>query len=46
MIADFMAMAQELSQKYGLNITTTFDASNIPNTPNAPKRTWWRCLFC
>ena len=44
--ADFMAMAQELNQKYGLNITTTFDASNIPNTPHAPKRTWWRCLFC
>jgi len=46
MIADFMAMAQELNQKYGLNITTTFDASNTPNSPHAPKRTWWRCLFC
>ena len=42
--ADFKAMAQELNQKYGLNITTTLNASNIPNSPNAPKRSWWRCF--
>lgn len=42
--ADFKAMVQEMNQKFGLNITTTFDASGIPNSPNAPKRTWWRCF--
>lgn len=41
---DFKAMAQELNQKYGLNITITFDTTNIPNSPHAPKRTWWRCF--
>ena len=43
--SDFKAMAQALNQKYGLNITTTYDASEIPNSPNAHKRTWWRNLF-
>ena len=42
--SDFKAMAQALNQKYGLNITPTYDASSIPNSPNAPKRTWWRCF--
>lgn len=41
---DFKAMAKEMNQKYGLNITTTFDASSIPSSPIAPKRTWWRCF--
>ena len=35
---EFMAMAESLNQKYGLNITKTYDASNIPSAPNAPKR--------
>ena len=36
---EFMAMAESLNQKYGLNITISYDASNIPSAPNAPKRT-------
>ena len=38
----FMAMAKEMNEKYGLNVTKTMDASQIPNSPSAPKRTWWR----
>lgn len=36
---EFMPMAESLNQKYGLNITISYDASNIPSAPNAPKRT-------
>ena len=36
---EFMAIAELLNQKYGLNISITYDASNIPSAPNAPKRT-------
>ena len=36
---EFMAIAELLNQKYGLNISITYDASNIPSAPNAPKHT-------
>ena len=36
---EFMAIAESLNQKYGLNISITYDASNIPSAPNAPKHT-------
>ena len=35
---EFMDMAHKLNDQYGLNITITYDASNIPFAPNAPKR--------
>lgn len=34
---EFMAMAELLNQKYGLNIMKTYDVSNIPSAPNALK---------
>ena len=40
----FKAKAQEFNEKYGLNIPITYDITNIPNSPHAPKRTWWRCF--
>ena len=44
---EFMRMAQELNEKYGLHITKTVDGSQIPLSPLAPKvilkakRRWW-----
>ena len=34
---EFMRMATELNEKYGLNITKTVDASSFKKTENAPK---------
>ena len=34
---EFMRMAQELNEKYGLHITKTVDGSKIPLSPLAPK---------
>ena len=41
---EFLALAQQLNEKYGLNITLHYDASKIRSAPDAPKRTWWRCF--
>ena len=35
---------KQFNEKYGLNIPITYDITNIPNSPHAPKRTWWRCF--
>lgn len=35
----FMKMAQELNEKYGLNVTVKIDASSFPKTENAPTHT-------
>ena len=40
----FLARAQEMNEKYGLNITVHIDARNFPLSPTAPPRSWWRCL--
>lgn len=40
----FMEMATEISEKYGLNITKTKDASSFKKTENAPK-SFWQILF-
>ena len=34
---EFMRIAQELNEKYGLHITKTVDGSKIPLSPLAPK---------
>ena len=44
---EFMRIAQELNEKYGLHITKKVDGSKIPLSPHAPKvvfrpkRKWW-----
>ena len=35
---EFMAMAAQLNEQYGLNVTKTLDASHFRRTENAPKR--------
>ena len=42
----FMAMANEINEKYGLNITKTVDASSFPRTEKAAyAKGWFRKLF-
>ena len=40
----FLKMANEMKNKYGLNITKTKDASSFKKTKNAPK-SFWKSLF-
>ena len=43
---EFMAMAEEMNAKYGLNITKTLDASSFKLTENAPQTTrFWHWLW-
>ena len=41
---EFMEKANELNEKYGLNITKKVDASSFKKTENAPK-SFFECLF-
>ena len=34
---EFMRLANEMNEKYGLNVTATIDASSFKKTENAPK---------
>ena len=43
---EFMAMAKELNEKYGLNITKTLDTSSFKRTEQAPKvKGIWQWLW-
>lgn len=42
---EFMRMADELNEKYGLNITKSYDASSLPLTAFASKPSWWHWLL-
>jgi hypothetical protein len=42
---EFMRMANEMKEKYGLNITKTIDASSFQLTENAPKIVKKRSFF-
>jgi hypothetical protein len=41
-----MAIANELNEKYGLNVTKTLDASSFTITEQAPKaKSFWQWLL-
>jgi len=43
---EFMAIANELNEKYGLNVTKTLDASSFTRTEQAPKaKSFWQWLL-
>ena len=43
---EFMAIAHEPNEKYGLNVTKTLDASSFTRTELAPKaKSFWRWLL-
>ena len=43
---EFMAIAHELNEKYGLNVTKTLDASSFTRTELAPKaKSFWQWLL-
>ena len=43
---EFMAIAHELNEKYGLNVTKTLDASSFTRTEQAPKaKSFWQWLL-
>lgn len=43
---EFMMIANELNEKYGLNITKTLDASSFKRTEQAPKANgFWQWLL-
>ena len=43
---EFMAIANDLNEKYGLNVTKTLDASSFTRTEQAPKaKSFWQWLL-